>query len=298
MTSSASPPRPARGVVPYLQHLRPAEWPVMAAHTAVGWWLAAGLRAPTGRAWLGIVGWVALLNGGTLALNSAFDRDEGDIAFLRHPPPPPRHLAGFAVGLMALGLLLGWTQPPPYRALYATCAVLSIAYSVPPVRLKSVPGMDWLINMVGFGTLTPWAAWAITGRPLAGPLAPVLWAFTPLFAALYPLTQLYQMDEDRARGDHTLALRLGPRTSLTLALFCVSLACGMLAMAAWRSGWRDHRLLRWSALGVAATAWAVVLAPWWRHARTWSTAEHERGMYHALAAWALTDAAVLLAWAA
>ena len=47
-----------------------------------------------GPALLGLALWVVCLNGGTLALNSAFDRDEGDIAYLRRPPPPPRYLAG------------------------------------------------------------------------------------------------------------------------------------------------------------------------------------------------------------
>lgn len=288
---------PRRGVSPYVVHLRPAEWPIMAAHTALGWLLASGLRAPTAQAWLGIGAWVVLLNGGTLALNSAFDRDEGAIAFLDHPPPPPRLLAPYSLGLMVAGLLLTWRLGPAYRALYLLCALLSVAYSVPPVRLKAVAGMDWLINMLGFGTLTPLAGWAITGTPLHGLLLPVFWAFTPLFAALYPLTQLYQMDEDRSRGDRTLALRLGARNALQVAIFCAALAFGMLAMVAWRSGWRGHDLLRWGALGVAAMAWGVVLLPWLRHARTWSSREHQRAMYHALVAWALTDIAVLLAWA-
>ena len=39
----------------------------MAAHTALGWLLAAGLHFPDARAWLGIGSWVVLLNGGTLA---------------------------------------------------------------------------------------------------------------------------------------------------------------------------------------------------------------------------------------
>jgi 4-hydroxybenzoate polyprenyltransferase len=296
--SAATRPHAATGVTPYLQHLRPAEWPVMAAHTALGWLLATGLRAPTPRAWLGMASWVVLLNGGTLALNSAFDRDEGDIAFLRNPPPPPRHLALFGTGLMVAGLALTWRLPVTYRTLYIICAVMSLAYSVPPFRLKSIAGMDWVINMFGFGTLTPYAAWAIAGRPLVGPLAPVLWSFTPLFAALYPLTQLYQMDEDRARGDRTLALRLGARESLTAAVFCAAVAFGMLAMAGWRSGWHTYGATRWGALAIAATAWVVVLGPWYRNARVWSTQEHQRAMYHALAAWALTDIAVLLAWAA
>ena len=68
----------------YLLHLRPAEWPIMAAHTAVGYLLAVGLAGAAagirlGPALVGLVLWVVCLNGGTLALNSAFDRDEGDV---------------------------------------------------------------------------------------------------------------------------------------------------------------------------------------------------------------------------
>ena len=87
--------------------------------------------------------------------------------------------------------------------------MLSVLYSVPPFRLKAVAGADWLINMVGFGTLTPLAGWATTGRPADAAAWIVLLAFCPLFAALYPLTQLYQLDEDARRGDRTLALLLG-----------------------------------------------------------------------------------------
>ncbi|HET6198347.1 MAG TPA: UbiA family prenyltransferase, partial [Acetobacteraceae bacterium] len=198
----------------------------MAAHTAVGWLLAAGLHRPSPRAWLGIAAWVVLLNGGTLALNSAFDHDEGDIAFLRNPPPAPKFLALFAAVLIALGMGVTASLPTTYRRLYLLCALMSVAYSVPPFRLKAIAGMDWLVNMLGFGTLTPMAAWAISGRPLPGVMAAVLWSFTPLFAALYPLTQLYQLDDDRARGDHTFAVRLGPRNSLTVAVFCAGIGFG------------------------------------------------------------------------
>ncbi|MES1259418.1 MAG: UbiA family prenyltransferase, partial [Gemmatimonadota bacterium] len=222
--NAGKPVRASRGVKPYLLHLRPAEWPVMAAHTTVGLLLASGLRAPAPVAWLGVAAWVVLLNGGTLALNSAFDRDEGDIAFLRNPPAPPKALALFAAVLMIGGLALTWRFGPTYRVLYLVCMAMSAAYSVPPLRLKAVAGVDWAINMLGFGVLTPWAGWAASGRPLAGPLVPVLWSFLPLFAALYPLTQLYQIDEDRARGDRTLAVRLGVRTSVTVAISCAALA--------------------------------------------------------------------------
>lgn len=270
---------------------------MIGAHTALGWLLAVGLRWPDGHAWIGIGAWVVLLNGGTLALNSAFDHDEGAIAFLRRPPPPPRFLALFGAALMVLGLVLTWTISSTYRDLYVICGVMSVAYSVPPMRLKAVAGLDWVINMVGFGTLTPWAAWALSGRPLSGPMVAVLWSFTPLFAALYPLTQLYQLDEDRSHGDRTFAVRLGARNSLTVAVFFAGIAFGMLAMAAWQTGWGREDLVRWAALAVAAGAWGVVLVPWQAHARTWSSEQHRQAMYHALAAWVLTDIAVLLGWA-
>lgn len=288
----------------YLLHLRPAEWPIMAAHTALGYLLAVGFAgAAAGRslgpAAAGIALWVACLNGGTLAINSAFDRDEGDIAYLRRPPPPPRFLFAFGLGMMLAGLAGAMLLPRGYLVAYATCFVLSVAYSVPPVRLKAVAGADWVINMIGFGTLTPYAGWAATGRPLDFSHALVLAAFCPLFAALYPLTQIYQLDEDRRRGDRTLAVRLGAERSLDAALAAAVVAFGLLAWAGIRAGWAGAAgaPARWAALVVAAAVWGLVLVPWRLHVARRTPAEHQRGMYWALGAWAVTDLAVAASWA-
>jgi len=287
----------------YVLHLRPAEWPIMAAHTALGYLLAVGLRgaasgARLGPALVGLVLWVVCLNGGTLALNSAFDRDEGDIAYLRRPPVPPRHLAGFSVALMAAGQILAFRLPAPYPMIYAVCFVLSLAYSVPPLRLKSVAGADWIVNMWGFGTLTPYAGWAATGVPLDAARGLVLLAFCSLFAALYPLTQLYQLEEDMRRGDRTLACVLGVRRSLSAAVGAAAIAFALFAAAGVRAGWRAGGAdrWRWAGLALALAAWAAVLLPWRRRFTGMAPADHERGMYRALGAWAVTDAVVALAW--
>ena len=132
---------------------------------------------------------------------------------------------------------------PDYRAVYAVCLGLSVLYSVPPLRLKSVPGADWIINMLGFGTLTPYAGWAATGVPLDRAHGLVLVAFCPLFAALYPLTQIYQLEEDRGRGDRTLALLLGVRRSLVVSLAAAGAAFGLLAPPGIRAGWGPRRSL-------------------------------------------------------
>jgi 4-hydroxybenzoate polyprenyltransferase len=284
----------------YLLHTRPAEWPIVAAHCAVGYLLAIGLGgALQGKrlapAALGVGLWVVFLNGGTLALNSAYDHDDGDIAYLHQPPPPPTHLALFGTTLMLLGLVGSFLLPLGYRLAYGVCVGLSALYSVPPLRLKSVPGADWAINMLGFGTLTPYAGWATTGLPVGTEGRFILAGFCLLFAGLYPLTQIYQYEEDARRGDRTLAGMLGARPSLIVATVCVVLAFALFGKAAlvasWPSGWR------WGALGIAALAWLGVLIPWTLRSRVMAQREHQRGMYRALLAWAITDVIIVVNWA-
>lgn len=268
----------------------------MAAHTALGYVLAVGLRGAgsgehLGEAVRALVIWVVFLNGGTLAINSVFDKDEGDIGYLNAPPALPRYLLHFSVALLVGGQLLALTLPAGFQIAYAICFVMSILYSVPPFRFKAVAGVDWVINMWGFGTLTPYAAWAATGRPLDLGHGLVLLAFCPLFAGLYPLTQLYQFDEDRHRGDRTLALILGMQRSLIVALVCVLIAFGLFGWAA--------VVLRVPAVALALplAAWLAVVLPWMARHGTWTAAQHQRGMYRALAAWAITDIVVLLVFA-
>lgn len=286
----------------YLLHTRPAEWPIVAAHTLVGYLLAVGVDGAfngehIGAALLGAGLWVVCLNGGTLALNSAYDRDEGDVAYLRRPPPPPRHLAGFGFGLMALGLIGALLLGAEYGAAYATCLGLSVVYSVPPIRLKALPGADWIINMVGFGTLTPYAGWAATGLPVEPARGLILLGFCPLFAALYPLTQIYQFEEDSRRGDRTLARALGVKRSLLLSLTAAGAAFAVFVAAGVAAGWGSQEAGRWLGLAFCAAAWLAVLVPWLRRWHGMSSAEHQRGMYQALGAWALTDIVIVLAWA-
>jgi len=284
----------------YVLHLRPAEWPIVAAHMGVGLVLAVGFSAVSslalGRTLLGFLLWVVCLNGGTLAVNSAFDQDTGDVAYLRNPPPPPRYLFGFGMALMAFGFGASWALPVGFRWAYGLCLVLSVLYSVPPFRLKAVAGLDWLINMWGFGVMTTYAGWAVTGMPVSPAGRILLLAFCPLFAALYPLTQLYQLEEDQARGDRTMAVALGVGASLRTSLVGVLLAFGMFTLAAfgadWPGGWRGA--VRWLALGAALAGWLGVLLPWLRQGARMSPAEHQGRMYLALAAWAVTDAAVLI----
>ncbi|MGH7561121.1 MAG: UbiA family prenyltransferase [Gemmatimonadales bacterium] len=285
----------------YLLHLRPAEWPIVSVHFLTGSALAGGLGdllswPPRGGVVLGLLLWVIALNGGTLALNSAFDRDTGDIAYLRSPPPPPPGLAAFGLALMLAGAAVAATLSLPYALAFWICVGLSILYSAPPLRLKGVAGADWLVNMAGFGFLTAFAGYVSTGTMPGRTGWLLLAGFALLFGALYPMTQLYQLDEDARRGDRTLAVALGPERSLGLAGLALLGAFALFAAAtvAWWSA--ADRALRGAGLALAFGAWIAVILPWRAALSTQSPADHRRRMHRALAVWALTDAAVLHAW--
>jgi len=283
----------------YILHLRPREWPIMIAHTSIGFIIAIGARAFVRGDRLGVylimlLSWVGCLNAGTLALNSAFDRDEGDIGYLDAPPPIPRHLALVSVALMTGGQLLALRLGAGFAIAYAICFAMSLAYSVPPVRLKAVAGADWAINIVGVGVLTPFAGWSASGFALRAEAFWIMIGFGCLFGSLYPLTQIYQFDEDSSRGDRTLARILGVRSSLVISAGAAGLAFVAFSRGLLLAG--PTRMSR-NALIVAGAVWALVLGDWIVRQGRMTSAQHQRGMYRALAAWALTDIAMVIAFA-
>lgn len=283
---------------------RPRQWPILSAQLAVGVLLAAPAGAPwpaggpdaltLAAAWLA---WVVLLNGGTLAFNSAHDRDTGPVAYLRRPPTPPQGLADWSRAAMAVGVLVGAAGVGiSFGLLIAGCVVLSILYSHPRTRWKSRPGLDLAVNVLGYGGGTTLAgllagrAAGWTGEPAAGWWFTV--AFGLLFGSFYPLTQLYQATADRARGDRTLATALGVRPALVLAM-ALAVAAAVALVAGFSAGGAGGRAV-WPLAAVGL--WTVHLAWWWRCGEGCRDADHERGMYRALVLWAVVDAAVVLAW--
>ena len=274
-------------LMPYLLHLRPLEWPIMTAHFLLGTLMAAGWGLRPGPALLGWLVYVALLNGGTLAINSAYDQDEGDIGYLKAPPKPPTYLAPFASVLLVASALLGFLLPLPFALINLACVVMSVLYSVPPARLKARAGWDLLINCVGFGLLTPLGGWALTGRAFTPGVLLASLGFGCLFATLYPMTQIYQVAEDTRRGDRTLVIKVGVGRSLMLALLAALLA-HVCFVAAVKTMGRPPL-----ALGLSLFGWLAVLVPWLRGWRTWTDHQHEQGMYWGLGAWAVTDLSLL-----
>ena len=146
--------------------------------------------------------------------NSYFDKDEGSIGGLEHPPPVSKQLYDMSLALdffaVLLGLLISW----PFALMLLVYGLVSKAYSHPAVRLKKYAVISWLVAgfFQGFFTFlmvyvgVNHANWADLGQP-------VVWTAAALTSLMlwgsYPMTQVYQHEEDTRRGDRTLSYRLG-----------------------------------------------------------------------------------------
>ncbi|UXX80182.1 UbiA family prenyltransferase [Reichenbachiella carrageenanivorans] len=171
---------------------------------------------PTNWGRLGLVFFILhfLLYPASNGYNSYFDRDEGSIGGLEHPPATTKDLYKWALILDALALMLGWLVDWKFSVMLLMYGLASKAYSHPLVRLKRRPIWGWLA--VGFfqGYFTfLMTVYGVAEIELFGLLS---WTWqcpamlsTLLLLGSYPMTQIYQHGEDQQRGDITLSLRLG-----------------------------------------------------------------------------------------
>jgi 1,4-dihydroxy-2-naphthoate octaprenyltransferase len=197
-----------------------------------GWLLAGGGLSPP--VLLGFVAFHLFLYGGATAFNSYYDRDEGPVGGLERPPSVVEELLPFSLAVKAAGWAIAAAVNWTFFWIYGAFALLSFAYSHPRIRFKARPIASLLTVAVGQGALAFWGAWAAVRGSLqsAGDAIGLLGALAAslLILSSYPLTQLYQIEEDRARGDRTLAVAWGVGGSFRFAQICQ--AAGAIAMVA------------------------------------------------------------------
>jgi chlorophyll synthase len=122
-----------------------------------------------------------------------------------------------------------------FLLLVALAVVLSFAYSHPSIRLKGVPGMDLLVNVVGFGVICPLAGWALL-RPVEGFPAWYLIGSALFVGAAYAPTTASDLVSDRAYGIRTMAVALGMAGAMRLG-FAFLVAAVALLFAGASLGW-------------------------------------------------------------
>lgn len=180
--------------------------------------------------------------------NSYYDRDEGSIGGIEHPPRVTRYLLVWSLLLDGVAVAAAAALVSARFALVVgVFGLLSKAYSWPPIRLKRRPVFSWLgIGLVQGAAV--FAAAALDGGTAGAGPAPLALvsgavAVSLFYLAGYPLTQIYQHGEDARRGDRTISMICGVRGTFVLsaALFTLSAAAfvahyAMVRGEPWRAG--------------------------------------------------------------
>lgn len=165
--------------------------------------------------------------------NSYFDKDEGSIGGLKNPPPVNKGLYYLSLLFDFVAIILGLIKVSAlFAAMLFIYGIISKAYSHPSIRLKKYPIGGWLTVGIFQGFFTFLMCYAgINGFEFeslinARVLIPALLS-TLLLLGTYPMTQIYQHEEDAKRGDRTLSLILGIRGTFlfVLIIFTVATAC-------------------------------------------------------------------------
>ncbi len=186
-----------------------------------------------GQFWLAFVALHIFLYGGTTAYNSFYDRDEGPVGGLENPPEVTPALLPFSLVWQAIGAVMAWFVNPMYFGLYVVIFAFVTAYSHPVPRLKGRPVGGLLTIALAQGLLCGLAGSAAADPTLAS-LSTLDWlglvASTGVTTGFYPVTQIYQVQEDLARGDRTFAAHFGHVGTFRFALTSMSLAALGLAI--------------------------------------------------------------------
>ncbi len=211
--------------------------------------------------------WHLLVYPASNGYNSYFDKDKQSIALLKNPPPVDKGLYHTSLLLELAGLLLALLVNMEFCFSVFVYGLLSKMYSHPIVRLKKYPVVSFLVVFIFQGAFVFWSTYAaVSGLSLRAH-----WNLNPdfrfaglicsfLIGATYPLTQVYQHEEDARRGDRTLSRALGIRGSFRFSAVLFLIAAYSLYVY-WRNQEQAENFYLFLVCMVPVMTWFLV---WYR----------------------------------
>ena len=159
--------------------------------------------------WLQFLNVHILLYGGATAFNSWWDKDEGPIGGLKHPPKMSPWMRDVSLLFMLAGGIWAFTVGWPYFIVYGISAILFWLYSTPLARWKGHP----ILSLIAIGISTGLNSVLLGFWAAGGVFSPILLlsgiGASLILLSLYPVSQIYQADEDSQRGDVTFYIEYG-----------------------------------------------------------------------------------------
>ncbi|MFN7313734.1 MAG: UbiA family prenyltransferase [Bacteroidota bacterium] len=162
--------------------------------------------------------------------NSFMDEDKGPIGGLENPPKPSRALFYITIVFDVIAVMAALFVGLKLALMILIYILVSRAYSNKHIRLKKYALISYLVVMFFQGSLV----FAIA-QEAAGDLALItnFYAVQAAFftiGGIYPLTQIYQHDEDAKRGDYTISLKLGVKGTFKLSAVMFFIASALTFM--------------------------------------------------------------------
>lgn len=150
--------------------------------------------------------------------NSYMDRDETPIGGLAHPMPPTRQLFHITVLMDVVALLASLFISPFFTMGILLYILASRAYSYRKIRLKRFPITGFLTVFIFQGALIFFITYHALHpmQTLHVPWMPALIS-SLLLGALYPLTQIYQHEEDVKDGVISVSYMVGKKGTFLLS---------------------------------------------------------------------------------
>jgi len=150
--------------------------------------------------------------------NSYMDRDETPIGGLSKPLQPTKQLFYLTIVMDTIAVGLSLVISIYFAVGVLLCIVASRAYSYRGIRLKKYPLTGYLIVIIFQGALTFFLSYhgSSVDKTLAIPFWPAV-ASSLLIGGYYPLTQIYQHEEDLKDGVVTISYKLGKKGTF---VFC------------------------------------------------------------------------------
>ncbi len=163
--------------------------------------------------------------------NSYFDRDEQSIGGVKSPPKVTKELFHLVVLFDLLAVIGSLFISYQFTAMVIVYMLVSKSYSYDKIRLKKFPILSTVVVTIFQGAFIYFVVtFGITqnytfSQKLMDNLLPAV--STLFLVGSYPLTQIYQHQEDSKRGDKTLSIMLGIKGTFIFSGIALAFASGI-----------------------------------------------------------------------
>jgi 1,4-dihydroxy-2-naphthoate octaprenyltransferase len=151
--------------------------------------------------------------------NSYMDKDESPIGGLASPLQPTKQLFYVSIIMDVMAVLFGFLVDPFFALGILLYILASRAYSYRGIRLKRFPVIGFLTVFIFQGALVFVIVYHTvdSARSLYIPVLPCIIS-SMLIGALYPLTQIYQHEDDFKDGVITISYLVGKKGSFIFSM--------------------------------------------------------------------------------